>query len=858
MNTEQRWQAVNALFDELVELGHAEREARLDVYEGDASVAQEVRGLLSALDRDAVQLEPSPGASHLTLMGQSASLPVSLTGRRLGPWAVVREVGRGGMGAVYEAFRADDQYQKRVAVKTLTRGTHGEIEARRFQQERQILASLDHPSIATLIDGGVTDDGLPYLVMEFVDGEPIDQYSNTHHVSLRARLDLFRNVCSAVQYAHRNLVVHRDLKPSNILVSTDGNVKLVDFGIAKLLGERPAGDITLTAAGSRAFTTGYASPEQVRGEAISTSTDVYSLGVTLYWLLTGRLPIDVTGLTPAEAIQRITEASPSSMAKACSNDAATLMGFDNAAALAGALEGELDDIVMVALRKEPERRYATVAALSDDIKRYLQGQQVSARPDTWRYRVRTFSRRNPRIMVAMGMAAFSLMAGAAGSAWQAIRAGRERDNARAEAIRSARVVSFIEQVLAAPVSGALTDATILALDGAVQRARGDLAGDPLARAAVFRTAAKAYAYHNHNELAVPLIDSALLLDRRQAGNRSVEVGRDLTVAARIAYNAGLLDSAVAYAREAVELLRAFPSDRPDDLPTALLSYSFASTYAGHPQDGRTIAQQGIAIESSRAPSALLAYLHMALGEAALFGGDDAEAEAEYLRATLIYDSLKGPQPVERGIAELGLASLQSDRGAISEADARARRALEIFTSHWGPNHAFAGRAHARLALVAYRRGDAAATATEIAAAKQALEHSRLGIIDWVAIELDLARVLLLSGRRDEATERLRMVLQSRREELTRAPHLMAFAEVLLGHALMSTNQVREAKVAFDSAFVHQTIGYGPEHSITRATAAQVVFLSAALGESAADARAAALLPKDSVAAIRARGRAWKR
>ncbi len=858
MNHEARWQEVNDLFAAVVDLGTAAREVRLASYEGDASVREEVRSLLAALDKDSVKLEPSPGASHLTLMGESAALPITLAGRRLGPWAVVREVGRGGMGAVYEAFRADDQYQKRVAVKTLTRGADSEVVARRFQQERQILASLEHPGIATLIDGGVTEEGLPYLVMEFVDGEPIDQYCASHQTSLRDRLDLFRQVCSAVQYAHRNLVVHRDLKPSNILISASGNVKLVDFGIAKLLGPQPGGDLTLTETGNRAFTTGYASPEQVRGETISTSTDVYSLGVTLFRLLAGRLPFEVSQLTPTEALRCIAEEPPPPLSRVASDQAAREMGLSDAAALAGMLSGEIDDIVLAALRKEPERRYGTVAAFSDDIKRYLQGQQVSARPDTWRYRVRSFSRRNPKFVGAMMVAASSLLAGTVLAGWQAVRAGKERDRARAEATRSSRVVSFIEQILAAPVQGALTEATITALDETVARAGGELADDPLARAAVFRTAAKAYAYHNRPERATPLIDSALVLDRRHAGVRSTEVGRDLTVAARIAYSAGRLDSALAFAREAVDLLRAFPSDRPDDLPTALLNYSMATTYIGRPTDALPIALEGIALESPRGPSALLAYLHMAVGESAIFSGDAPAAEREYLQATAIYDLLKGVQPVERGIAELGLGTMLVNRGAIVEADQRARKALEIFERHWGADHAYTGRAHALMARVAVRQGDSAKTAAEIAAGLNALRRNRLGLVDWVTIEFDLSRVMFTAGRREEAVNLLRGALSSRREELVRAPQIMAFGELLLGQALIGLHRLAEAREALDSAFTRQSNSYGPRHPMSLATAAQLLFLAGAMEDSPMAARLAPLFPPDSVTAIRNRAIAWRR
>jgi serine/threonine-protein kinase len=849
------WDAVNALFADLVNLPPEEQQRRLEAFAGPPHIRAEVASLLAALrisNAGQVSAELNLGASQLTLAGARALLAASLVGQRLGPWAVVREIGRGGMGTVYEAFRADDQYRKRVAVKTLTRASDGGTVARRFQQERQILASLDHPHIATLIDGGLTTDGFPYLVMEFVDGEPIDRYCTARRLGLRARLDLFRQVASAVEYAHRNLVVHRDLKPSNVLVTADGTVKLVDFGIAKLLGGGMLDHATLTETGGRAFTTAYASPEQIRGDAISTATDVYSLGVMLYLLLTGKLPIDITQLTPGDALRRIAEDPPPPPSRVCTTEAAEAMGLRDRNQLARALRGELDDIVLAAIRKEPERRYGTVAAFSDDVKRYLQGQQVSARPDTWRYRARTFVRRNPRLAGMAVVTLLALAAGASGAAWQAQRAALERDRARAEAARSARVVAFLEQTLATPVRTALTEATIALIDRTVSRAATELPDEPLARAAIYRAAANAYTFHNHTARALPLLDSAMALHRTVAGPASAEVGRDLTVAARLAYSRGLMDSAVHYSAEAVHRLRARPHARAEDLATALLYHSFALTYAGRAADAIPIAEEGA--RGGAAPLTLRPYFYMALGEAYFFTGRSSDGEAQYQRALALYDSLPLTDPPERGIAELGVASALINRGAYPEAERHVRRALRLLAHSWGPDHAYTARARALLARIAYRRGDRSTAASELAAAEAALAGGRLSLVDLAAVEAEVARIYLASGRAGEGVSRLEHLLHSRAADLAHAPQLRATLEATYGSALTVHSRPADAVPVLLRALDTHLRSYGDTSVATCHVAATLLFAAVAAGDTKTATYAARYIPADSAAAIQTRAR----
>jgi len=333
---------------------------------------------------------------------------VSLVGRRIGPYRLLDEVGRGGMGTVYRAARADDAFQKTVALKLVRGGAASDILRQRFQRERQILGRLQHPNIAAIFDGGTTEEGQPYLVMEYVEGEPIDRYCARHELPVRQRLEMFRQVCAAVHYAHQNLVVHRDLKPGNILVTKDGTPKLLDFGIAKLLAAGVDPEAAPTATMLPMMTPEYASPEQVRGETITTASDVYSLGVVLYELLTGRRPYVVRTESLEEIVRAVCGTEPLSPSTAVRGAPVTAV---RSAVTASELRGDLDTIVLKALRKEPARRYASAQEISEDVRRHLVGLPVMARADSSAYRVGKFVTRHRVGVVAATLLALSLIGG---------------------------------------------------------------------------------------------------------------------------------------------------------------------------------------------------------------------------------------------------------------------------------------------------------------------------------------------------------------------------------------------------------------------------------------------------------------
>jgi eukaryotic-like serine/threonine-protein kinase len=348
-----------------------------------------------------------------------------LIGQTVGHYRILQRLGGGGMGVVYLAQRADQQYEKRVAIKLIKRGMDTDSVLRHFHTERQILATFDHPNIAHLLDGGATDDGRPYFVMEYVEGVPVDAYCEAQKLSITQRLHLFRQICGAVTYAHRHAVIHRDLKPSNILVDSDGVPKLLDFGIAKVLqpGEYP--ESILTMMGLRMMTPDYASPEQVRGEALTTASDVYSLGVVLYKLLTGSQPYDLPR-TSHDISRAITETEPRRPSAA----------VGNAERWARGLRGDLDNIVLMALRKEPERRYQSVERFSDDIRRHLESLPVLARQDALGYRAAKFVQRNKAATAAAALVALSLLGGIVATSWQAQKAKEQEAIAKTAKARA--------------------------------------------------------------------------------------------------------------------------------------------------------------------------------------------------------------------------------------------------------------------------------------------------------------------------------------------------------------------------------------------------------------------------------------
>jgi eukaryotic-like serine/threonine-protein kinase len=454
--TPERWQQIKVLFELALNQEAANRDSFLDQEcKDDHQLRQEVESLLKSHEHaDSFVDDLAIDISRELFSDADEDRNI---GRRLGPYEIIQLIGGGGMGQVFLGIRADDQYQKRVAIKLIRSGMNSEFLIRRFRTERQILANLDHPNIARLLDGGTTESGMPYLVMEFIEGSPIDEYCNTNRLGTVDRLMMFRQVCSAVQYAHQNLIIHRDIKPSNILVTADSTPKLLDFGIAKLLDPAQEEDETGTAMGL--MTPEYASPEQVRGEPITTASDVYSLGVVLYRLLSGHHPYRIKSRVPEEILRVVCEEDPPKPSAAVTRvlDETTVAGSSQTRPMDGdvqtlpedperlrrRLSGDLDMIVMMALRKEPERRYSSVEQFSEDIRRHTEGLPVLAAKNTFSYQARKFITRHKVGVAAALVILLALLVGL----WQSFNAHLEKQRAeRVSSDLSTVVESFMFQV----------------------------------------------------------------------------------------------------------------------------------------------------------------------------------------------------------------------------------------------------------------------------------------------------------------------------------------------------------------------------------------------------------------------------
>ena len=766
------------VFLRVIALPEAARAAAVDqACRADPALAHEVHALLDHASRIDGFLEQPALVADLGVASREALAAEDLVGRLVGPYRLERCIGSGGMGTVYLGRRADAESSPRVAIKLVKRGMDSDEILRRFRAERQTLAALHHPNIALLLDGGVAGSGQPYLVMEYVEGEPIDRYCDRHRLTVEARLALFLAICDAVRHAHQNLVVHRDLKPANILVSREGVPKLVDFGIAKLItpGERPQ----VTIPQERRLTPEYASPEQVTGRPVTTSSDVYSLGVLLYELLSGHQPYRFPTRTRSE-IERVVAEDPSPMP----SEAVTRVERDDARApvtpeevararssrpdaLARRLRGDLDTIVLMALRKEPERRYASVDHLADDLRRHLGGLPVSAHRDSFGYRFSKFARRH-RAGTALGAALALLLAGAvAAVVWQARVSSRQRDEAVAARDQAQETVGFLQRMLASVDPGQRGPAVTVreVLDAAAVRVEGELASQPLVQASLRSTIGRTYLSLGLHDASEVQLRRALDQRRALLGPRHHDVAESLCDLGELLYARRSLDEAQDVFDEALDVFREASGARSADTAKTLSNLGAVQWAKGELEKAEQAQRQALAIrrEVDGAGSLEFAVIQNNLCGVLLAQGRLDETEACLIEALDVQRAKLGTEHplVAKSLDNLGVVLYR--KGDLERAEGLYREALDLERKLLGDAHPDVAVTRKNLAVLYVDRGDLAAAEEQLRACLVARERCYPPADFRVFLtQIDLADVLARRGAWDAAEELVEQALASAR------------------------------------------------------------------------------------------------
>ncbi len=672
--------------------------AALELQDGRAAFLDEACGDDDELRREVESLLHSSGQTMGFLQkpvleaAKQIAAQETLPGKRIGAYQLLRVLGEGGMGKVYLAARADDLYQKQVAIKTVSLGLgQNQVLLLRFGSERQILANLDHPNIARLLDGGVTEDGLPYLVMEYVDGVRFDDYCRIHQLGTNQRLELFCTVCAAVEYAHKNLVVHRDLKPANILVTAEGIPKLLDFGIAKLLDPH-SGQLAQTMTSERMMTPEYASPEQVRGDQITTSTDVYALGVLLYELLAGKRPFQLDPANPLEMAKMICEQNPEPPSVSSAVNAALA-----APDAARTLRGDLDNIVLMAMRKEPARRYVSISALANDVRAYLTGYPVHARTDTWKYRSGKFLRRHKAGATAAAIVAVAVIGFSIGMGLLAKRATRERLAAQRES-------QFLEGIFEAATPDRARGQQITArelLDQGARRVDRELSGDPGLQATMLDNIGRSYIRLGLYDRAEPLLQRAYELRKKTLGEENADVASTAFSLANSIRLQEQYSRAEPLFRESLAIREKISGKDGGDVQNSLAFLGECLYLENRDAEAEPLLRRALALDRQNSDSTSRNYLALLLERK----GSYQEALQLLREAVVIQQRVSGGDSPDFAMSLHNLAGALIDAGDLMGAEASERRCLELRRKILGNHHPDLAYSLNNLGFLLLEKGD---------------------------------------------------------------------------------------------------------------------------------------------------------
>lgn len=848
--TADHWNRLQELFSQAVELDEHEREAFVAREVGDNAWLREELTKLLAFDTGKAT-GPLTHALGAALERTTQDRRKALLGRVVNNYRLVSILGHGGTGTVYLAERADRQYSAQVAVKIIDAATiHGDL-GQRFRAERQILASLNHPNIARLIDAGETSEGQPYLIMEYVHGEPLDRYCDQRQLDVRARLELFLQVCGAVQYAHQNLIVHRDLKPANILVTPEGSPKLLDFGIAKLLDAGDAAAVlALTRMNDRLLTPEYASPEQILGRAVTTASDVYALGVVLYELLSGLRPYKVPSSASQLELERTICISdperPSAVLRLASQGATEQAVAEKMAAarqtsadkLARLLTGDLDAIVLRALRKEPEHRYASVEQLASDIRRHIAREPVSARQGNWTYYSSRFIRRHAfgvsaGTVFAIFLASFSVI-----TSIQAKRIAEERDRATIESTRAESVSEFMLDIFAAsdPFENPGQDVTARELlDRAGRNIRGDLTQHPEVRARLLEAIGRAYRRQNEFELSVSFLEDAEHLRKQLPdpdGSRRANVLTELAMSLR---ETGDLERAQRVLHEAIAIAEANRAGTSLTYANLLSNLGRVELAAGNVGGAKPYFERSLALHREllgpnhhEVASAL-----MDLSSVHLWEDDLSRAERRTREAVRIYEVTVPNLHPDRVMANVNLAEILVWQSRMDEASALLEPSLENQMRIYGRISRQVGVTFALLSRVRASQG-LLEEAEEYA--RQALDVylQALGNLhqDTAYSRTSLASLLIRRGKLSAAENQLRQSLDTYEQTLPPDHPYVASAEHLLGEVLLRKRQLNDAEALLTAAMNRWKRTNSPAWRVARSESAlgEVLFLQGRIKE----------------------------
>ncbi len=819
----KKWHRVKNIFLDALELEDTPREDFLNKKcRKDSEIRNEVEKLLAA-HFAAENFIEKPAAEVVSIFQTNGS---SFQPKHFGHYKIIKEIGAGGMGAVFLAERADGEFSQQVAIKII-RQTIAESELiNRFKRERQILANLNHPNIAKLLDGGVSDDGLPFLAMEFVEGEAITKFAERENLNLEARLKLFLKVCSSVAYAHRNLTVHRDLKPSNILVTTEGEPKLLDFGLAKLLDNNLLNDSTQTQTAFRALTPAYASPEQLKNELITTASDIYSLGIVFYELLTGERPFHFEGKSLDEIIKTVTQVEPPAPSaitnyKLQISDSETRNNRKSNIANRKFLKGDLDNIALTALRKEPERRYKSVEAFADDIERYLTGLPVSARPNTFKYRAAKFIKRHKIGVLAASLILLSLIGGIVVSVWQA-------QVARGEKAKADTVNRFLAEMLnysdpnTAVKKGANELITIKdVLDKAAKHLEDEkFSAQPDVKAELNYILGDSYNTQGFYESAEKHIRAALEEQSKiYDGNNSHIIQTKLLLAGILAQR-GKRSETDEILQETIPLARAeFQKGNLGVviLMNALESFAVNRRALGNSKEAEDLMRESLALEPfvSENEKQVLIVARGTLSLTLFDQGKLDEAIATQKEYVAELRQASTSETWEYGYALTVLGSFLSERSKFSEADENLSKGEAIYRQLVGNSHLFLGdnlRIQANSLYQQNRFAEATNKITETLKIYRANTDAQY--INFATALMIQGLILNKTGKSDEAEKILHEAVEIRQKNLPPEHFLTALAKSALGECLMTQKKFAEAETLLTESFESLKSSQGAENPRT--------------------------------------------